>query len=138
MTATPTIHPVTRPERLDDATISALREFAVKDLLPTAGAYATWFIQWLDREQLWRTTKPDRQYNTLHDHSLPKCAAWTDEQVAEALTAATQLTYLVRNERAGHIIDRHVIIFVNEASRRLKKEPLLGSESYFRDPADIG
>ena len=136
MTATPTITPVTLPERLDDATIAALRAFAVRDLLPTAGAYATWFVQWLDREQIWRVTKPEREYNTLHDHCLPKCAKWTDKEMAEALVAATTLTYTLKNERAGHIIDRHVLIFVNEAARRLKQEPLRGSESYFRDPTD--
>ena len=117
------------PRSLDDTALAALRAFAVKELLPTAGEYATWLVQWCDREQVWRR-KPDREYNTWHDLCLPKCIPWTDAQLAEALVATTMLSYVESNERLAHCIDRHVIVLVNEAARRLKKEPLRGTEPY--------
>ncbi len=60
------------PRSLDDTALAALRAFAVKELLPTAGAYATWLVQWCDREQVWRR-KPDREYNTCTTCACPKC-----------------------------------------------------------------
>ena len=104
----------------DDALVR-FRRLAVTRVLDVSPVFGEWLRKWCETEELWRRQNPDNR-PARHVVALPPAHEWNNRELAQALRAATALSYIPLHGSFDSFVDRIIVAISEAAAARLELE----------------